>query len=200
MQTNIKSQCTKDVLSYISDETRISEETAFTRFELLIVLSVLMLCVLFLLPALARTQPDSRAFQCLNNHRQLTRAWLMYAADNNDQLATSLHGGEAFSPTQPMWAGGWLDWQVSPANTNTAYLADPRYSILANYFGRNARLFKCPADQYVSLSQRNRGWKERVRSVSQNLYAANGNATSGPSDPSFLQVSKLTGLRNPKPS
>ena len=200
MNSCTKSQRQRDGLRRNSGEIHRSAVKAFTRLELLVVSSVLVLCVLFLLPALAPTQPDNRAFQCLNNHRQLTRAWLMYAADNNDQLATSLHGGDAQNPSPPKWATGWLDWGTSPDNTNTAYLADPRYAILANYYGKDARLFKCPADQYVSSAQRNRGWKERVRSVAQNLYAANGNVTAGPSDTSYLQVRKLTGLLNPKPS
>lgn len=200
MNPHTKLQPVRNTLLHNPGPSGNSTQPAFTRLELLVVLSVLVLCVLFLLPALARTQPDSRAFQCLNNHRQLTRAWLMYAADNNDQLATSLHGGEALNPTQPMWAGGWLDWTTAPGNTNTIYLSDPRYSILATYSGKNARLFKCPADQYVATIQRARGWRERVRSVSQNLYAANGNATTGPTDPSFVQVRKLTSLLNPKPS
>lgn len=203
MKPHTKLRPARVVLLYHPGRSDHSTQTAFTRLELLVVLSVLVLCGLLLLPALARTQPDSRAFQCLNNHRQLTRAWLMYAADNNDQLATSLHGSEAMSPTQPMWAAGWLDWGTSSANTNTVYLTDPRYSILANYFGRSARLFKCPADHYLSSVQRNLssfGWKERARSVAQNLYAANGNATTGPTDASYLQVKKLTGLVNPKPA
>lgn len=200
MNPHTKLHPARDTLLHNPNRVGNSTQTAFTRLELLVVLSVLVLCGLLLLPALARTQPDSRAFQCLNNHRQLTRAWLMFAADNNDQLATSIHGGEARSPTIPMWAGGWLDWATSPGNTNTIYLSDPRYSILAPYSGKDARLFKCSADQYVSAIQRARGWRERVRSVSQNVYAANGNATAGPSDTSYLQVRKLTGLVNPNPS
>jgi prepilin-type processing-associated H-X9-DG protein len=203
MKPCIKPHPVSVALLHLRNSTGCSAPDAFTRFELVVVLAVLALLAMFLLPALARTQPDSRAFQCLNNHRQLARAWLMYAADNNDQLATSLHGSEAMSPTQPMWAAGWLDWGTSSANTNTVYLTDPRYSILANYLGRNARLFKCPADHYLSSVQRNLlgfGWKERARSVAQNLYAANGNATTGPSDPAYLQVRNLTGLVNPKPA
>lgn len=200
MNPHPKSRSTRDAFLQNQNGAGESTQTAFTRLELLVVLSVLVLCVFLFLPALARTQPDNRAFQCLNNHRQLTRAWLMYAAENNDQLATSLHGGDALNPTQPMWAGGWLDWTTAPGNTNTIYLSDPRYSMLASYFGKDARLFKCPADQYVSSTQRSRGWKERVRSVAQNVYAANGNATAGPTDASYLQVRKLTGLVNPKPA
>lgn len=166
--------------------------------ELLVVLAVMAIWAMLLVPALARTQPDSRAARCLNNHRQLCRAWLMYASDNNDKLATSFHG--ASSPLQPAWALGWLDWSLSTDNTNTIFLTEPRYSILASYCGKDARLFKCPADQYVSTTQRARGWKERVRSIAQNPQAANGNVETGPSNPSYAHVTKLSELLNPKPA
>ena len=173
-------------------------QEAFTLVELLVVLVVLALWTMLLLPALARTQPDSRAAQCLNNHAQLCRAWLMYAHDNNDKLAPNIQGigGQSY----PAWALGWLDWSASPDNTNTVYLADPRYSALAPYCGKDARLFKCPTDQYISTVQRARGWKERARSVSQDTYASSGNPSVGPSDPSYLQVTKLSALLNPKPA
>ncbi len=174
--------------------------TAFTLLELILVLAVIAVLATLLTPALARTQPEGRAFLCLNNHAQLCRAWLMYADDNNDKLATSMWGGPAQSPTQPMWAAGWLDWTTSSANTNTLYLTDPQYSILAQYCGRDGRLFKCPADQYVSSAQRARGWQERVRSMSQNLYVANGNVLMGPTDAAYVQVKNLTGLLNPRPA
>jgi prepilin-type processing-associated H-X9-DG protein/prepilin-type N-terminal cleavage/methylation domain-containing protein len=176
-----------------------TQPAAFTLVELLVVLAVLALGAMLLVPALARTQPDSRAARCLNNHRQLCRAWLMYAGDNNERLATSWYGTTGSQP-QPRWANGWLDLTASPDNTNTLLLTDPRYSSLALYCGKDARLFKCPADQYVSSTQLARGWKERVRSVSQNLYAATGNVEVGPVDPAYAHITKLTELLNPKPA
>jgi prepilin-type N-terminal cleavage/methylation domain-containing protein/prepilin-type processing-associated H-X9-DG protein len=176
------------------------KHAAFTLIELVIVVAVVAVWAMMLVPTLARTQPDSRAFQCLNNHAQLCRAWLMYADDNNDKLATSLYGGEAANPTRPMWAAGWLDWTTRTDNTNGLYLTDSRYSILAQYCGRDGHLFKCPADQFVSAAQSSRGWKERVRSMSQNLYVANGNYPSGPVDAAYVQVTRLTGLLNPRPA
>ncbi len=167
--------------------------------ELLVILAVMALGAMLLVPALARTQLDSRAARCLNNHLQLCRAWLMYATENNDELATSMHGGFS-SSSPPTWARGWLDWTQSVDNTNAIYLSDPRYSILALYCGKDARVFKCPADYYLSPVQRARGWTERVRSISQNLFASNGNVESGPTDPAYVHVTKLTGLLRPKPA
>jgi prepilin-type processing-associated H-X9-DG protein len=170
---------------------------AFTLVDLLAVLAVLALCATMLAPALARTKSDSRVFQCLNNHAQLGRAWRLYAADNNEKLSTTQHG---LSSTYPTWAGGWLDWTASTDNTNTVYLTDRRYAILSPYGGKDARLFKCPADTYASAAQRSRGWSTRTRSMSQNLYVGPGNVESGPTDAVFVHVTKLTGLINPAPA
>ena len=170
--------------------------SAVTLVELLVVLAVLAFSATLLMPALARTQPDSRAARCLNNHRQLCRAWLMYADDHNGELAVNVF--EAYlTPTQPTWAAGHLNWLTSEHNTNALYLTDPRYSIMAEYFGKDARLFKCPADQYLSPVQRSMGWKARVRSVSQNIYASNNLGTG---ESAYAQVTKLSGLLNPKPA
>jgi type II secretory pathway pseudopilin PulG len=48
--------------------------SAFTLAELLFVLVMLAHLTFTLLPALARTKGDSRAFQCLNNAHELNRA------------------------------------------------------------------------------------------------------------------------------
>ena len=103
--------------------------TAFTLVELIVIVAVLALVALCLVPTLARTKPDTRAFQCLNNCRQLSRAWRMYADDNNEKLAVNPTGTTI--PSYPVWAAGWLDWGASPDNTNSILLSDPRYSALA---------------------------------------------------------------------
>lgn len=175
------------------------ETAAFTFVELLVVLAVLAFGALLLVPALARTQPESGAARCLNNHRELCRAWLMYASDNNEKLAPCAVGSSIVAGF-PTWAYGWLDWTASAVNTNTIYLTDPRYASLATYSGKDARLFKCPADHYVSAVQRSRGWTERVRSISQNVYVASGGPSLSPTDSYYVQVTKLTGLLNPKPA
>ena len=198
-RANLDHHAMKPMLPPPSRAERISPR-AFTLVDLLAVLAVLALCATMLAPALARTRSDSRAFQCLNNHAQLTRAWRLYAADNNDTLAYNSLSG-SINPSQPTWAPGYMDWSATSTDiTNTAYLTDPRYSILAPYTRRDARLFKCPADTFLSAGQRSRWWQARVRSVSVNVYAATGFTAGGPTDSAYVQVTKLTGLLNPSPS
>ena len=121
-----------------------------------------------------------------------------------------IHGGyppAVGDPNMP-WVTGWLDWTTSPDNTNAAYLLDPRYSSLAGYFARDSHIYKCPADNYVSSSQRALGWEERVRSVSANVYVGKGNAwasvLNGPSGPNNLAIyrgaAKVADLLIPGPA
>jgi prepilin-type processing-associated H-X9-DG protein len=170
---------------------------AFTRLELLMVLCVLALLISVLIPSRALARNGGHALQCLNNLRQLIGASSMYCADNRDALPMVFHGGYvpvSGEPARP-WVNGWLDWTVRSDNTNVAYLLDPRYAPLASYFGQDKRIYKCPADIYLSLPQQTVRWTERVRSVSANVYVGKGNAwSSGPnwtgSGPNNLAIYK----------
>ena len=129
-----------------------SPEAGFTFLELLVLLGVLALLGLTLLPALAGSRSGSPSIQCLNNTRQLTTAWRMYADDFDDRCIAN---------AKPV--SGAMDWTASPDNTNSALLTDPNTSPLAPYV-TSVALWKCPADKYQSSA--NPG--PRIRSVSLN--------------------------------
>ena len=166
----------------------------FTCLEFLVVLGVLVLLISMVISSQAGARSGGQTIQCLNNLRQLIRASSMYCADNSDALPMVFHGGYVPSvngPNRP-WVTGWLDWTTSSDNTNVIYLLDSRYASLAAYFGREKRIYKCPADVYMSPAQRSRGWKERVRSVSANLYVGRGNAWASGTDYSVGGPNNLT--------
>jgi prepilin-type processing-associated H-X9-DG protein len=126
----------------------------------------------------AGARSGGQAIQCLKNLRQLIRASSMYCADNKDALPMVFHGGYVPSGNDPNrpWVTGWLDWSSTPDNTNVIYLLNSRYASLAAYFAREKRIYKCPADVFISASQRALGWEQRVRSVSANVYVGKANA------------------------
>lgn len=175
-----------------------NKANGFTLVELVVVVAVLALLTTLLIPALARTQSDSRAARCRSNHGQLIRAWQMYADDNNDRLVMSIHGGlnaggsAASLPTISPWALGWLDWTITPDNTNSIFLTEDRYAKLGKYFGKSKTILKCPADTFVSPIQRSRGWAGRVRSIACNIGIGDGNADigAGPWDPIYKHIKK----------
>ena len=191
----IKSESSTAQVATLAQDARSRRAAAFTLLELLVVLCVLALLASIVIPGQARARPGGQAFQCLNNLRQLMGANSLYCADNRDSLPMVLHGGfvppGASDPNRP-WVTGWMDWSTSTDNTNATYLLDPRYATLAAYFGRDKRIYKCPADVYVSPVQRALGWEGRVRSVSANVYVGKGNAWTtfggGPSGPNNLFI------------
>jgi len=150
---------------------------AFTVIELVVVLAVLAGLAVLMVPAFARSQPTSKAFQCQNNLRQLYVAWRQWADDHNDYLVTC--ESSTASTSRPIWVAGNLDWNGSnPSNYDTNQ--DIAKSVLWNYFGKNPNLFKCPSDP--SMVQISGAWNglsagthvPRVRTVSMNAAFGSG--------------------------
>ena len=63
-----------------------SRPGAFTLLELLVVIAMIALGVLMLVPALARTSPNVKAWQCINNLKHWGLAMRLYASDNSDTI------------------------------------------------------------------------------------------------------------------
>src|SRR5260370_20560965 len=117
----------------------------FTLIELLVVIAIIATMASLLLPVLARGKQKAQGIQCMNNHRQLTLAWLAYALENRDWFLYASpgwpNGAQATS-----WMGGYLDF--SPTNdSNWDVTRDIQPSPLWPYCGKCAGIFKCPADR-----------------------------------------------------
>src|SRR3954453_21561092 len=90
-----------------------------TLIELLVVIAIIAILAAMLLPALARTKRKTQGVYCMNNTKQLTLCWIMYADDNIGRLVYNRDGGSSgHSAGNESWCGGWLDFTGSTDNTN----------------------------------------------------------------------------------
>ena len=163
---------------------------AFTLIELLVVIAIIAILAALLLPALAKAKIKAQAIMCMSNTKQLGLAWIAYSHDNNDTLAVNDNSGAQ------TWCPGHMDWGTSPENTNTLFLSDDQYALLAPYYAKQFKIFKCPADVYASTPQRALGWSSRARSISMD-------AAMGPGWKFYgwcHEVRKMSALVQPAPA
>ena len=64
----------------------------FTLVELLVVIAIIAVLMAILMPALHRAREQGKRAVCLNNVKQLTLAWILYADDNDGKLVNGMGG------------------------------------------------------------------------------------------------------------
>jgi prepilin-type N-terminal cleavage/methylation domain-containing protein len=81
---------------------------AFTLVELLVVIAIIAVLMALLLPALERAREQAKRVICLNNLKQLTLAWNLYADDNDGRIVNAEAGNDRTSGgviTEKAWVG-----------------------------------------------------------------------------------------------
>jgi prepilin-type N-terminal cleavage/methylation domain-containing protein/prepilin-type processing-associated H-X9-DG protein len=160
------------------------KKNGFTLMELLVVIACIAILAAMLLPALSKTKSRAQSIACLNNLRQLSTCWQLYAGDNNDLMVpnNNIAGGAPGSS----WCQG-----TGILETNTTAIES---GLLFSY-NRSTALYHCPADvsTVVSLSGTP---LSQLRNRSYNLsQSVNGDPTAWLAThiPNFNKFSQING-------
>ena len=172
---------------------------SFTLIELLVVIAIIAIIAAMLLPALSKAKETAKCVQCLNNMKQLTGGWVMYADDNNQQLAYNWvnNDGSGLAPAG-CWVTGWV--RTLPGTTNEAWV---RAGTIFPYTA-SLGIYQCPdapllnnhvAVRTVSINNRMGGADTLSLKINPGVW--DSSSCLGPNYPIFK---KLTDIRSPSPA
>ena len=118
----------------------------FSLVELLVVIAIIAVLAALVFPALSRAKAKAQGIACLNNLKQLTLAWDMYAHDNNDVLVPNNPPNYwPYGKLGPTWA--WGDMRYGNADgTNIDYIIGQREGSLGAVC-EDAPAFQMPVRQ-----------------------------------------------------
>jgi prepilin-type N-terminal cleavage/methylation domain-containing protein len=141
---------------------------AFTLIELLVVIAIIAVLASLLFPALHHAKVRSQSLRCLNNQKQLTSSWSMYATDSSDSIVYASDDGtfSANPLNQFVWTLFHMDF--NPANHANW---DVNFSITTGPiwpYHKTTEIYKCCMDKsFVKINGTN---APRVRSYAINLF------------------------------
>jgi prepilin-type N-terminal cleavage/methylation domain-containing protein len=112
----------------------------FTLIELLVVIAIIAILASMILPALSTAKLKSQQIKDLNNLRQLSISWTLYAGDNRDRLVYNYLSGANMT-------NSWINASIASLGASL-YGATNEVSIKTGklyIYNPNAQIYQCPS-------------------------------------------------------
>lgn len=148
---------------------------AFTLIELLVVVAIIGLLIAILLPSLTAAKAEARTRICQNNLRQLTLAFMSYAAEWKNHLpgSTDDYVGNVNNGQRMCWLG-------TRAGDRGQYKEEvPKRGTIFPYVSENPAIYKCPEDKTEIYAERS---PNDYRELTNYSYTAPKMLTGAPVD------------------
>jgi type II secretory pathway pseudopilin PulG len=159
------------------------------------IMAIVGVLAAILLPALASARERSHGIYCLNNTRQLTLAWQLYADDHGGLLPYNQAMAGTVLRTNANWVNNVMTWDLSSDNTNLQTITS---AALGLYVASVTGIFHDPSDHALSGAQMAAGWSQRIRSYSMNAMVGdpgralnNGQNVNNPGFRQFLKSEQM---------
>ncbi len=105
----------------------------FTLIELLVVIAIIAILAAMLLPVVGRVRCKAQTVWCLNNEKQLTLCWVLYAQDHSDVLVQNLQ------MSTNAWVAGFV--RALPDATNEMDIRAAKLFV----YNTSVAIYRCPA-------------------------------------------------------
>jgi prepilin-type N-terminal cleavage/methylation domain-containing protein/prepilin-type processing-associated H-X9-DG protein len=183
------------VVSCKPARARKAHRCGFTLIELMIVVSIIVVLAGMLSPALAKAKGKAHRTVCLNQMKQLSLCWTMYAQDNNGRLTETYSFDPSGGLNTNTWVRGSMDDSPAygPVEAGKSDSTNVNTIVQGKLFTYNQSvgLYRCPSDRSSTKGV------PRVRSTSINGWMG-GRPLAGQDE--YRVFTKETDITSPGPS